>query len=106
MKSNTLTIVMTTLILLGGGYWYVTNKSGNQLPLTATLPSENAAETQFQILVGQLSPIVFATDIFSDPRFMSLVSLTTPVTPEPGGRLDPFAPLSAGAASSGTVTGG
>ena len=97
---------MTTLILLGGGYWYVTNQSGNQLPLTTTLPTENAAQTQFQILVSQLSPIIFSTDIFDDPKFMSLVSLSTPVTPEPAGRLDPFAPLSAGVVATPVNTQG
>ena len=48
---------------------------------------------QFQTLVGELQPITFDTAVFSDPRFNALVDISTPVTPQPPGRLDPFAPV-------------
>ena len=94
MKSNSITIVILTLVIAGAGYWYFSTRSGNQPPLTALTAPENAAQTQFQSLVSGLRSIKFDTAIFSDPRFTSLVDLSTPVTPEPPGRLDPFAQIS------------
>jgi len=93
MKSNAVTIVIITLILAGGGYWYFTSQSGNEAPLTGTGPSLSPEQTEFESLVNQLQPISFNTEIFSDPRFTSLVDLTTPISPEPSGRIDPFASI-------------
>lgn len=95
MKSNTTTIIILTVLIAAGGYWYFfMGSSGSQQPLTSSAPkSKNAAQTQFQALVTELSPISFNTAIFSDPKFTSLVDLATPVSPEPSGRLDPFAPV-------------
>lgn len=93
MKSNnTIPLIILTLVIAAGLYWYMNAQTGNQLPLTAS-SSTNAAQTQFQSLVSQLQPISFNVDIFSDPRFVSLVDLTVPVTPESSGRLDPFAAI-------------
>jgi hypothetical protein len=94
MNSNGITVVVITLILVGGGYWYFTSQSGNQPPLTSsTAGADNPAQSQFQALVSELSPISFNTDIFSDPRFTALVDLKTPIAPEAAGRIDPFAPI-------------
>lgn len=93
MKPNVTTLIIVTLVIAAGAYWYISTRTGNELPLTGTLPSENAAQTQFQRLVVEMQSISFVTDIFSDPRFSSLVNLSTPITPESLGRLDPFAPL-------------
>lgn len=93
IDSNTTLIVIATLIVAAGAYWYFFTGTGNQPPLTATTVSENQAQTRFQALVSELQPISFDTDIFSDPRFLSLVDLTTPITPESAGRLDPFASI-------------
>ncbi len=93
MTSNTTMLIVATILVLAGGYWFFfTGSSGNQVPLT-TSASQSAAETRFQALVGQLSPITFDTSIFSEARFKSLVDISTPVQPESLGRLDPFAPL-------------
>ncbi|MFZ2167550.1 MAG: hypothetical protein WAV50_01625 [Minisyncoccia bacterium] len=97
MKSNSVMLIVFTIVLAGGAYWYVSTRTGNELPLTALTGPENAARTQFQALVSQLRSISFDTDIFSDPRFTSLVDLSTPVTPEPPGRLDPFGQVSGAA---------
>lgn len=92
MKSNTVILIVITLLIAGGIYWYVSTGTGNQAPLTAST-SNNAAQTQFQTLVGELQPISFNTTLFSDPKFTSLVDITTPVAPEPSARIDPFAPI-------------
>ncbi len=92
MKSNTMLLILITLLIAGGAYWYFFTGNGDQPPLSVST-SVNRAQTQFQTLVNELKPISFATDLFSDPRFNALVDLATPVTPEPAGRVDPFAPL-------------
>ena len=94
MKSNTLTLVISALVVAVGAYWYFFTGTGNEPSLTTTtFESDSEAQTQFQTLVSQLESISFDTDIFSEPRFMALVDLATPVTPEEAGRSDPFAPV-------------
>ena len=94
MKSNTLTLVISALVVAVGAYWYFFTGTGNEPSLTTTtFESDSEAQTQFQTLVSQLESISFDTDIFSEPRFMALVDLATPVTPEEEGRSDPFAPV-------------
>ena len=51
---------------------------------------------QFETLVGELEPVSFNVGIFSDARFNALVDITTSVSPESFGRLDPLAPISGG----------
>jgi hypothetical protein len=92
MKSNTIILIVATLIVAAGAYWYFFTGTGNEPPLTTTT-SGNDSQAQFQTLVSELQPISFDTSIFSDPRFMALVDLATPVTPESAGRPDPFAPV-------------
>ncbi len=92
MKSNYLIIGVVTLVLLAGGYWYMSSQSGNDQPLTSDL-TVNPAQAKFQALVGELTSISFDTKIFSDARFTSLTDIATPVTPESSGRIDPFAPV-------------
>lgn len=95
MKSNTTILIIALVVVAIGAFWYFSGQEGNDPPLTGALPGiDNPAQTQFQSLVSQLQPISFDTSIFSDPRFTSLVDLTTPITPESSGRLDPFAPIS------------
>ena len=92
MKSNIIPLIILTLVIAASGYWYFTTQTGNQAPLT-TSSADNSAQTQFQTLVSELQPITFNMAIFSDPKFTSLVNLSVPVTDEPSGRPDPFAPV-------------
>ncbi|MDO8566856.1 MAG: hypothetical protein Q7R58_01745 [bacterium] len=89
MKSNTIILVAAALVIAAGVFWYYSTKTGNEPPLTS-LPTENQAQTRFQMLVSELRPITFNTGIFSESRFMALVDLATPISPEAIGRLDPF----------------
>ncbi|MEK7114394.1 MAG: hypothetical protein AAB850_02485, partial [Patescibacteria group bacterium] len=93
MKPNTVTLIVITLLIAAGAYWYFFTGTGNLPPLTVTSAQVSQAQTQFQMLVSQLQPISFNTALFSDARFNALIDLTTPVSPETPGRLDPFAPL-------------
>lgn len=94
MKSNTTILIVATLVVAAGAYWYFFTGTGNQPPLSTTLATSNSAQMQFQTLLSQLQTISFNTSIFKDSRFMALVDLTTPIQPETLGRLDPFAPVS------------
>ena len=94
LNTNTIIIVIATIVLVGGGYWYFSSAgTGNEPPLTAGA-TVNVAQIKFQTLVQKLQPISFDASIFSNPQFNALVDIATPVTPEPYGRLDPFAPVS------------
>ena len=93
MKANPVALILVTLVVAAGVYWYSSTGTGNEQPLSAST-SLNVAQTQFQVLVSELQPISFNSSIFSDPNFTSLVDITTPVMPETPGRLDPFSPIS------------
>ena len=99
MKSNTILIIGAALVLALGAYWYFFTGTGNQTPLSASA-STNQAQAQFQTLVGELQNITFNTNIFSDPRFIALVDITTPISPESSGRIDPLAPISSASSAS------
>ena len=92
MKPNTIILIIAALVAAGGAYWYFFTGPGTEPPLTAGT-ADNQAQSRFQTLVSELQSISFDTDIFSEPSFMALVDLTTPITPETIGRLDPFAPI-------------
>lgn len=87
--TSTTSSIIILFIAAAGIYWYFSAET-EQLPLSAS-GSENQAQIEFQALVSKLSPISFDNSIFLDPRFNALVDLTTSITPEPAGRLDPFA---------------
>ena len=94
MKTNTIILIIAVLIVAAGAYWYFFTGTGNEAPLSV-LSTENQAQTRFQTLVSELRPVLFNTNIFSEPRFMALIDLATPIAPETAGRLDPFAPVPA-----------
>lgn len=96
---KTILTILAILVVAGGAYWYFfTGNSGNAAPLTVTALGD-PSQTRFQTMITELQPITFDTSIFSDARFMALVDISTAITPESTGRLDPFAP-----ASGATVT--
>lgn len=88
--STTVLLIIAAIVVAGGAYWFFTGGS-EEPPLSAGI--QNEAQTRFKLLVSQLQPISFDTDIFSDPNFMALVDLATPIAPETSGRVDPFASL-------------
>lgn len=92
IDSNTILLIVATLVVAGGAYWYFFTGTGNESPLTA-VTTENLAQTQFQIPASELRSISFDTKILSDPHFKALVDLATPVMAESPGRSDPFASI-------------
>lgn len=95
MKKDSSTLILVALLVAAGGYWYFFTGSEEQPTIVSGI-EENQAQTQFQILMSAL-PLSFEASIFEDPRFQSLINISTPVTSEPSGRPDPFAALSSAA---------
>lgn len=102
-KPNLILVGICTLLVAAGVYWYFFTGTDNEPPLTMVAPG-SGAQARFQTLFAELAPITFDTRIFSDPRFLALVDITTPVAPEAQGRTDPFAPLGVGGSSRATST--
>jgi len=94
MNTNTILIIVISLIVAAGAYWFFFTGEGNE-PSLSVNTTENPTQARFQTLVRELQSISLDASIFTEPRFMVLMDLTTPVTPETVGRLDPFAPVSA-----------
>ncbi|MBU6321356.1 MAG: hypothetical protein KGI78_02595 [Patescibacteria group bacterium] len=101
-SSNTLFLIIASLVVAGGVYWYFFTGSPSA-PLTAGAGGESATQAKFDTLTQELSPISFNLSVLSDPRFTALIDIATPVAPEPVGRTDPFAPIPG---VSDTATGG
>lgn len=104
MNSNTISIILVTILIALGAYWFFFTGTGNEPPITAVGATGNTAQMKFQVPLSQLQSITFSTQIFQDPRFMALVDLTTPIEPESSGRIDPFAPVTAAVAANTPVT--
>jgi hypothetical protein len=81
------------MITAGSGIWYFYGGTGeSSLPITP-IGQTSEIEQRFLDLSGQLAQLSFDMSVFSDPRLLSLVSLSIPITPEAEGRPDPFAPI-------------
>ncbi|MDE1965984.1 MAG: hypothetical protein KGI41_01945 [Patescibacteria group bacterium] len=92
---NQAIIGFVAVIVLGGGYLFFFSGNGST-SASVTETTANSAQDAFTTMLAQLRPIVFDTSVLSDPRFLSLVDITTAITGEPEGRTDPFAPPGAG----------
>ncbi len=95
--NNTLLIGLGVLVLIAVAYLTFFNKPDETADLASDSIADSAAELYFVNLAGTLDPIAFDTQVLADPRFVSLVDLSTAIVPENRGRIDPFAPI-AGAA--------
>ncbi|HEX8947135.1 MAG TPA: hypothetical protein VF829_02895 [Candidatus Paceibacterota bacterium] len=94
MKNTTTFIIIGIVVVLVGGYFYMSGTSGSELPVTVSASADSTSTpSQFESLVAQVTPLSFDTSIFSDPRFEALHDMTTPFTPVTVGRTDPFAPI-------------
>ncbi len=91
MSRTTILYASLAFVILGGAYWYFGTGS-SEAPLTAGDATTPAAQ-EFLDLAGKLTPVSFDTSIFTDARFNALVDISTTITPESQGRVDPFAPL-------------
>ncbi|MGH7175120.1 MAG: hypothetical protein ACREGR_02040 [Minisyncoccia bacterium] len=92
-RSTLFTAVLVILVLFGIYWFFFSSPATPTLPLSITGAATAGKSAQFLILAGELTAVSFDTSIFSDPRFTTLVDISTTVTPEPQGKSDPFAPI-------------
>lgn len=92
-KNNALTIGLVVIVILGVGYLAFFANKDEQLADKTSNAKTTPEEFRFISLEAQLQSIKLDTSILTDPRFLKLVSLETPIDPEDKGREDPFAPL-------------
>lgn len=89
------TILILLAVVLAGFFWY---SSSSQEP-GAILTKEganlggNSADRELVETLLTLRAVSLSGTIFSDPSFRRLKDFSTPITLEPAGRSDPFAPL-------------
>jgi hypothetical protein len=81
------------IVFVGAAYYFSTGNQVTQTQIVTEVANSEAsqAEQQFITLVNKVDPITFDLSIFSNPRFVGLRDMTTPVVPETVGRKDPFA---------------
>lgn len=98
--NNNRTTLIALAIVLGGVIAYLmffqdNGEQGASGLATFGNSDVNVTNQQFIALFGELQRIEIAenTDIFEDPYYRSLVDQSQPVSPEPVGRDNPFAPF-------------
>jgi hypothetical protein len=90
-------ILLTTLVILALLFAYIQFYPETAEQSITVMPEASEAEQQFISLSSQLDAITIDTKILSDPRFLELVDIATPVLPEDAGRTDPFFPFAVSA---------
>lgn len=94
LVKNGLTLI--GLIIVGGlGYYLFVLRSGFDVSLDAEggLSQAQLASEQFLRELNQIKNIELSDELFLDQRFRSLVDFTQPVSEQPVGRENPFAPV-------------
>lgn len=90
-----LSILIFSLFL----YQFFTADNRSGLLLTREVTSELDGKVVGREIVeqlAQLQEISFGQDLFSDPKFIALISFIANIREEPSGRNNPFAPIGSG----------
>ncbi len=92
LKHKVLSIIIAFAFAIAA--WYFLSGSTPATVISSNQPSQSPQGTDqlVQSLLA-LQSVTLSGTIFSDPSFQVLKDFTTPITPEPVGRPDPFAPL-------------
>lgn len=93
LVKNGLTLI--TLIIIGGiGYYlFVLRDDSNVLLNSGEVSEARLASDQFLRQLDEIKNVDLSDEFFVDERFRSLVDFTKPVSPQPIGRANPFAPV-------------
>lgn len=96
-------IVIATLIAVGS--WFALSQGSTPASLLTTeTAADNGADAELVGTLLALRAVKLDGTIFSDPAFVSLKDFSTEIIPEPIGRPNPFAPLTAAAAPTISTT--
>lgn len=91
---NKVIILVVGGILVAGIVWYSFLRDDNTALLeTQDLTESSAVDSDIVNTLLELRSVSLSGTILSDPAFQALRDFSTPITPEPVGRPNPFAPL-------------
>lgn len=93
--------VVLVVAIAGVGWFFLAGSSEPEAVLTTEAPSVPPEAQQLIASLNALSAVTLDGSIFASPAFQALRDFSTPITTEPVGRKNPFAPLSASEIASG-----
>jgi hypothetical protein len=99
-----ITSIIIVLFLAGGAWYMLSGSSSDNAVLTSETPSAPAGAQELVDSLLALRAVSLDGTILANPAFQALKDLTTPITPEPVGRPNPFAPLSSGVSGNASST--
>lgn len=91
---NIFVIIVLLVVAAAGVYFYIQRDAAN-LVLGGAVPASESVLANTQVFMqrrAQLEQLSIDGTLFTDPRFRSLRSFTTPVPERPIGRDNPFLP--------------
>jgi hypothetical protein len=92
---NKLVLIVIILVVLGGAWYGLSSSSAGPAPVLSSAGTDTSGDQSIVSTLLALQAITLSGTIFSDPAFSTLRDFTTAIVPEPVGRPDPFAPLTA-----------
>lgn len=96
VTKNKTTLIALAIVLAGAAVYFFFFRSTEPESTNGLSTFGNSeiqvANQQFIALFGRLQRVEFETGILEDPQFVGLVDFSQPITPEPIGRSNPFAP--------------
>ena len=88
-------LAATIVVIAAAIAWYfLSGSSSPEAVLMTEVPTVPAEAQQLIQSLAALRAVELDGAIFSNPAFRALRDFSTPITPEPVGRENPFAPLS------------
>lgn len=93
LRHKFLSLVIVVVAVVAA--WYFLAGSGTPTPVLSTEALSQAPAGTENLVQSLLALRTVSLDgtIFSNPAFQTLQDFTTPITPEPVGRSDPFQPI-------------
>lgn len=85
-------VIILVLVAAAGVYFYIQRDSTTLVTDVSASESVVASTQIFMQRRAQLEQLAIDNTLFTDPRFRSLRSFTTPVAERPVGRDNPFLP--------------
>lgn len=93
-KKNQTTVIAIGIIVLGAiaYFFFFQNDAPGPLTTSSSDPRVIAANQEFIALFSELRRIDLDTSLFNDEYYQGLVDFSRPISVEPVGRDNPFAP--------------
>jgi hypothetical protein len=98
-------IVVIIIIVIAGAWFGLSSSSGapaSDTALTSTGADTTGGDSDIVSSLYALQAITLSGTIFTNPAYTTLQDFTTAIVPEPAGRSDPFAPITAQSVATST----